>query len=201
MANTPPFSLSRPVILLPHQPRWAAEFASLAPRLAAWAGPSLLRLDHIGSTAVPGLAAKDVLDVQLTVADVTQTVELAYGLARGGFQVRKGYAYDVFAGLPVHSPDLRKCYGREPAGERRVHLHVRESGRFNHRFALLMRDYLRAEPSACHAYGLLKARAAALFPHSIDGYLYLKEPAFYLLYSAAEFWARHVGWQCPGLSG
>ncbi|TGD77578.1 GrpB family protein [Hymenobacter wooponensis] len=196
MSTAPPFASSRPV-LLPYQPRWAREFAALAQRLAPLVGSSLLRIDHIGSTAVPGLQAKDVLDVQLTVADLTQTAELTRGLTQAGFQLRAGFRYDEFGQLPAHCPDLRKLYWREPAGERRLHLHVREAGRFNTRFALLMRDYLRAQPAASQAYGRLKQRAATLFPSSIEGYLYIKAPVFELLYHAAAGWAAQTGWEPP----
>ncbi|GAB3298043.1 GrpB family protein [Hymenobacter tenuis] len=197
MSKSPPFALSRPVVLLPYQPRWAAEYTILAQQLTALAGNWLLRLDHIGSTAVPGLAAKDVLDVQLTVADLSQTQALTHQLTQAGFQLRPGYVYDEFADLPEGSPQLRKQYLREPPGERRMHLHLREAGRFNTRFALLLRDYLRAQPAARQAYGLLKQRAAAVFPRSIAGYLYLKEPVFYLLYQAATAWAEQTNWQLP----
>lgn len=197
MSKSPPFALSRPVVLLPYQPRWAEEFAVLAQRLRTLTEAGLLRLDHIGSTAVPGLAAKDVLDVQLTVADLSQTQALTQRLTRAGFQLRAGFIYDEFVDLPAHSPHLRKQYLREPTGERRLHLHVREVGRFNTRFALLMRDYLRAQPAARQAYGLLKQRAATLFPYSIEGYLYIKEPVFHLLYQAATEWAEQARWQPP----
>jgi GrpB-like predicted nucleotidyltransferase (UPF0157 family) len=87
---------------------------------------------------------------------------------------------------------------REPAGERRVHLHLREHGRFNQRYALLFRDYLRAAPPARAAYERLKYRAAALFPEDIDGYLALKDPALRLVYEAAALWAAQVGWTPDG---
>ena len=60
-----------PIVITEYQSRWPAEFAELAVRLRRAAGDLALRIDHIGSTSVPGLAAKDVIDVQVTVADVT----------------------------------------------------------------------------------------------------------------------------------
>ena len=157
-------------------------------------GNTILRIDHIGSTAVPTLSAKDVLDVQLTVPDITDTGALLHGLQQAGFRPRALVEYDIFQGLPPQSPELRKRYVREPPGERRTHIHVREAGRFNARYAVLFRDYLRANAPARAAYELLKNRAAELFPTSIDGYLYLKEPMFYLIYHAADLWAQQVGW-------
>jgi GrpB-like predicted nucleotidyltransferase (UPF0157 family) len=146
---------------------------------------------------VPGLSAKDVLDVQLTVADLAAVTRLTGPLRRAGFRQGETAQYDEFHGLPADSAELRKLYLREPEGERRTHLHLREAGRFNARYALLFRDYLRANAPARAEYELLKQRAAALFPASIDGYLYLKEPVFHLVFQAAELWAVQTGWQLP----
>lgn len=180
--------------MVPCRPTWALEFATLARRIHQAAEISLSDIDHIGSTAVPGLCAKDVLDVQLRVPRLADAADLTQRLRAAGFQRGEQLIYDGFSGMPVDAPGLAKRYLREPAGEWRVHLHVRETGQFNARFALLFRDYLRANPTARDQYGELKLRAAALFPNSIDGYLYLKEPIFHLLHQAAELWAEKVGW-------
>ena len=58
------------VVIEPYSERWAGEFAGLARRLRDVLGERALRIDHIGSTAVPGLAAKDRIDIQVTVADL-----------------------------------------------------------------------------------------------------------------------------------
>ncbi|RTQ48876.1 GrpB family protein [Hymenobacter gummosus] len=197
MPDLPAFAPSRPVVLVPYRPAWPDEFAALARRLRVLAGPLLLRIDHIGSTAVPGLSAKDVLDVQLTVTSLPAAAALTAALRHAGFRQGEATQYDEFHGLPPDSAELRKLYMREPAGERRTHLHIREAGRFNARYALLFRDYLRASPRARAEYELLKSRAAALFPRSIEGYLYLKEPVFHLVFEAASLWAAQVGWQLP----
>jgi GrpB-like predicted nucleotidyltransferase (UPF0157 family) len=89
---------------------------------------------------------------------------------------------------------------REPDGRRRTHVHVRELGRFNQRYALLFRDYLRASAGVRSAYELLKLRAAQLFPNDINGYLALKEPMLRVIYEAASLWAEKVGWN-PDLAG
>jgi dephospho-CoA kinase len=194
MADPLFFAPSRPVVLVPHQVAWAREFIDIAQRIRAVAGAALSGIDHIGSTAVPGLVAKDVLDIQLRVAHWSDITTLTHALREVGFQQGVKVEYDVFHGLTDRSPELRRYYMREPLGERRMHLHIREAGRFNTRYALLFRDYLRAHAPACAEYGLLKSRAAAIFPHSINGYLFLKEPVFHLLYHAAELWAATVAW-------
>jgi GrpB-like predicted nucleotidyltransferase (UPF0157 family) len=169
----------------------------MARRIRALVENAVLRIDHIGSTAVPGLRAKDVVDIQLTVPDLQDAANFTVPLWQAGFRQGEAFEYDVFHHLPAASLELRKLYMREPANERRVHLHIREAGRFNTRYALLCRDYLRANNTACSEYELLKLRAASLFPASIEGYLFLKEPVFHLLYEAAELWAQKIGWQLP----
>ncbi|GAB3325973.1 GrpB family protein [Hymenobacter humi] len=198
MHNLSQFESSRPVVLLPYQPAWAQEFVALAQRLRTAAGAGLMGIDHIGSTAVPGLCAKDVLDVQLQLPSLADAAGLTRRLCADGFRQGEQLTCDIFHGMSPHSPELAKLYMREPVGERRVHLHIREAGRFNARYALLFRDYLCAEAPARDEYGELKRRAAALFPNSIDGYLFLKEPVFHLVYQAAELWAEKTGWQPLG---
>ena len=167
----------------------------MAGRIHTIAAEAVLRIDHIGSTAVPALSAKNVIDIQLTVVDLEDAERTVSLLGEAGFRPKKSFEYDEFHGLQANSPELRKRYIREPSGERRTHIHVREAGRFNTRYALLFRDYLRANVHAREEYELAKRRAADLFPHSIDGYLFLKEPAFHLVYHAADLWAEKTGWR------
>jgi GrpB-like predicted nucleotidyltransferase (UPF0157 family) len=185
---------SRPLIVCAYQARWAAEYAQIARRIRDLAGPAALRIDHIGSTAVPGLAAKDVIDLQVTVADLGRADGVTAPLGAAGFRRGDEFVYDEFRTMQATDPELRKLYMREPEGQRRVHIHIRELGRFNQRYALLFRDYLRASESVRAEYELLKRRAAQLFPDSIDGYLFLKDPVFHIIYEAARLWAGATGW-------
>jgi len=183
-----------PVVVTTYQRRWAGDFVRIARRIRESVGDAAVRIDHIGSTAVLGLAAKDVIDLQVTIRDLSRAGELRSRLKAAGFRQGGRVQYDVFHGMAKTDPGLRKLFMREPEGERRAHVHVRELGRFNQRYALLVRDYLRSSQAARDAYALLKRRAARLFPRSIDGYLRLKEPVFHLLYEAASLWAGRVGW-------
>lgn len=189
------FGPARRVVVVPWQARWNAEFTETATRIRTLVGTAADRIDHIGSTAVPGLGAKDVIDLQITVADVERAEALTTPLRHAGFRQGDALEYDVFHGKPAADPDLRKRFMREPAGERRAHVHIRERGRFNQRYALLVRDYLRVADDARAQYELLKQRAARLFPEDIDGYLSLKDPVFHLIYDAAALWAEKTGWR------
>lgn len=123
--------ISRPVVVIPYQPRWADEFTHIARRIRAVVGRAAIRVDHIGSTAVPGLGAKDVIDLQITVADLDKADGLTQPLKAAGFRHGTRVDYYVFHTKPGTDPELRKRYMREPEGERRAHLHIRELGRFN----------------------------------------------------------------------
>src|SRR5262245_66519701 len=73
---------SRPVIITPYDERWPTEFTEFARRIRAIAGSAAIRIDHIGSTAVPGLAAKDVIDMQVTIADLDRGDEVTDRIRR-----------------------------------------------------------------------------------------------------------------------
>jgi GrpB-like predicted nucleotidyltransferase (UPF0157 family) len=185
---------SRPVIVSEYDPRWAAEFINLAQRIRGLVGTAAIRIDHIGSTSVPGLAAKDVIDLQMTVADLDRAEEVTVPLRDAGFRQGNEFVYDEFWTMAETDQQLRKLYMREPEEERRAHIHIRELGRFNQRYALLFRDYLRSSEVVRKGYEEVKRRAARLFPESIDGYLFLKDPVFHIIYEAACLWAGTIGW-------
>jgi GrpB-like predicted nucleotidyltransferase (UPF0157 family) len=185
---------SRPVVVTAYQPHWVDEFTEMARHIRDVVGQAAIRIDHIGSTAIPGLGAKDVIDIQITVADLDAADGLTNPLRAAGFRQGTAFEYDCFHRKPETDPELRKLYMREPEGERRAHIHVRELGRFNQRYALLCRDYLRASNDVRAEYELLKRRASQLFPDSIDGYLFLKDPVLHIIYEAASLWAEKVRW-------
>lgn len=193
--------VSRPVVLTESDPRWAAEFATLAAQLRQAAGRSALRIDHIGSTSVPGLAAKDVIDIQITVTDIERCQALLDALHGIGFRHGDAIVHDESADAAVTAHALRKRYMREPAGGKRVHVHIRQQGMLRQRHALLFRDFLRASPAVRNGYELLKRRAATLFPTDIDGYLWLKAPLIDVIHATAEQWAEVTGWPQDGVSG
>src|SRR5687768_10346773 len=123
---------------------WPDRFDDVARRLRERLGQDAVRIDHIGSTSVPGLDAKDVIDVQVTVAQLsvadTWPDELLPGL------VRRGADGDHVP--PGADGDPREWHKRMWSQRQAVHVHVREAGRANQRYALLFRDYLRADPRA-----------------------------------------------------
>lgn len=187
-------------VLAAADPDWPRQASSLAERLKAAAPEDVLAVDHIGSTAVPGLDAKDVLDLQLAVADLAAADRIAPLLAAAGFPPWPGILMD--SPLPARTDPAawsKRLHGNaDPA--RPVNLHVRVAGSPGWRFALCFRDWLRAEPAARQEYAAEKRRVAAL--HASDattsGYAEGKEAWFRdIAAPGMERWAESSGWQPP----
>jgi GrpB-like predicted nucleotidyltransferase (UPF0157 family) len=139
--------------IVPYDARWPAEFQRVGAPLREVLGKLALRIDHIGSTSVPGLVAKDTIDVQVTVAEL-EAGAISAVVAPLGYTLREDITGDHMPpGRSDPPEEWRKLYFRMPIGQRRTNLHVRQAGRANQRYALLFRDYLRADPVAARAYG------------------------------------------------
>ena len=187
----------RVIEIVPYQANWAAEFQQLGAALRLALGPLALRIDHIGSTSVPGLGAKDVLDVQVTVAALTEEPLAAAFSAAGRPLLPEVLEDHRPAGDRRPETDWQKRYCSKMPRERRSHIHVRAAGAANQRYALLFRDFLRSDPSASGSYERIKRELARLHPHDADAYYAVKDPACDLIMAAAERWAVSVNW-CLG---
>ncbi len=185
--NTP-----RPIVIVAYRPQWAEDFNAVAQPVAAALGGWALRVDHIGSTAVPGLAAKDIIDMQVTVADFTPDLQAAF--ERAGYTRGEHNRDHVPSGAAGSAHDWEKQMYRPPAGTRPLNLHVRRALSPNGRYALLFRDYLRAHPLAAAAYGRVKAALAQHGPTDWDLYYDVKDPVCDILMAGAEDWAAATGW-------
>jgi dephospho-CoA kinase len=151
----------------------------------------VLRVDHIGSTAVPVLAAKDVLDVQVMVDDLVAGERLAADLpAAAGLIRREGRWWDV--DVPGGQIDKVLLGAADPA--RAVNCHVRQRGSPAWREALLLRDWLRAHPEGAREYAELKRRLAASHPGDVETYAEAKTPFIRSVLARAAEWADQTGW-------
>jgi GrpB-like predicted nucleotidyltransferase (UPF0157 family) len=179
--------------IVDYRESWPAAFTALGTRLRRQMGDAALAIHHIGSTAVPGLAAKDVIDIQVTVADLN-----ALPVARieaAGFTLRDIRTDHLPPGMSLPPEELEKRFF---AGtERAANLHVRRRGRFNQRYPLLCRDYLRAHPDAATAYAEIKRQLARRFPNDAEAYYDIKDPVFDIIMAAARDWADRGSWQEP----
>ncbi len=183
------------VEIVPYDEHWPADFAAIGADLRGALGDLALRIDHIGSTSVPGLAAKDRIDVQLTVADFDRSDLVQAALEEIGYTLAPGNTRDHQPpGWAGPDAQWEKRFFRPPAAQRPTNLHVRAAGRANQRYPLLFRDYLRARPRSAAAYAELKRRLAHNL-RDLDSYPDVKDPACDLIIVAAEDWAAAIGWQ------
>ncbi|WP_174184594.1 dephospho-CoA kinase [Nocardia barduliensis] len=184
--------------LVPADPGWPAQAQRLIARLRVACGTAASRIDHVGSTSVPGLPAKDVIDLQITVADLHAAHGLRDALGAAGFPVR-----------PESTQDNPKPTPQDPAGAdtalwvkrfhqnadpgRLANVHVRVEGSPGQQYALLLRDWLRADADARAEYLAVKregeAKAAGLTgAEATSAYLEVKEPWFDAAYPRALAW-------------
>jgi GrpB-like predicted nucleotidyltransferase (UPF0157 family) len=183
------------VEIIPYQDRWPLEFKEIAKDLRESLGGLALRIDHIGSTSVPGLASKDVIDIQITVGALDPSVKAALDQL-GYLHIPENSLDHLPPNVVEVESDWEKWFFFQPEGQRRTNLHVRIQGRPNQRYALLFREYLRTHPSHVGAFAGLKKQLAELF-EDIDTYLKVKDPSVDLIYFAAQEWAEAAEWE-PG---
>ena len=185
-----------PVITLSDpDPTWPEQAARHLARIRHALGERAVTLDHIGSTAVPGLVAKDVLDLQVGVSSLADADEEDFvaALTAAGYPRVAGYLADtprVDGQEPQEWP--KRFHGNCDPGVA-VHLHVREVGSPGWRWALLFRDWLRAEPAAREEYAAVK-RGVEARRLSMEDYAEAKEPWFDGIHERLEVWARESGW-------
>ncbi|NYH42299.1 dephospho-CoA kinase [Micromonospora jinlongensis] len=172
---------------------WPEQYERLAARIRHTLGSDALRIDHIGSTALPGLAAQDVIDVQVAVRSLADADgALVDRLAHAGFPRVPGHWWDVPRPAGSGRWEKRLHGSADPA--RPVRLHVRVAGSPGWRYALLMRDHLRADPDQRAAYLLLKRDLVDAAPEAGDSGT-ARDPWFDEEYLRAEQWAEQTGWR------
>jgi GrpB-like predicted nucleotidyltransferase (UPF0157 family) len=146
--------------IVEHDPAWASVAEAEMRRVADALGEVAVRVDHVGSTAVAGLAAKPVIDLQLSVAAID-----ALDAYRGPLE-QLGY---LFAPDPA-SPDFH-LFAKPARRPRTHHLHVCEAGSSHELRHLAVRDFLRAHPDEAAEYEALKRRLAAEHPRDRLAYI------------------------------
>jgi GrpB-like predicted nucleotidyltransferase (UPF0157 family) len=163
-----------------YDPVWPEMAAAEIGRIEVALAGVAVRVEHVGSTAVPGLAAKPVIDLQVSVDALEPWARYVESLERLGY---------LFAPDP-QSPDFH-FFGRPAERPRTHHLHVCAAGSDHERRHLALRDYLRAHPDEATEYAALKRDLAARHPHDRLAYIDGKEQ-----YVAALEW-RALEWVEP----
>lgn len=152
LAEIAPTLVADAVILVEYDPEWPKAFAREEARLRQRLGDVALRIDHVGSTAIPGLMAKAIIDIQVSVRDVTDVDSYRVPLEE------LGYAFEPDPRFPTYP------FFRYPqTGPRLHHLHVSEAGSVEEAEHLVFRDRLREDPVIASLYRDLKHELARRF--------------------------------------
>lgn len=171
-----------PVDIVDYDPRWPETFAAFATRLREALGPVALRIVHVGSTAVPGLAAKPMIDIQVSVADVADENEYRLAIEALGWPLR------------VREPNHR-FFCPAATEDRTVHVHVCSAGSKWEHDHLLLVAYLSQHPVRADEYATLKRELASRFGDNRLAYTDAKDGFIADTLEMAEHWAGETGWQ------
>ena len=168
--------MGKPVTVVPWDPRWPAEFTKIRDELDAALdilAPRIpYRIEHVGSTSVPGLSAKPVIDLDLVIPSMEDFDEVKKALGAAGYRhegdlgipSREAFKYESKPGLMKHH--LYVCPENSPELCRH----------------LTFRDRLRSTPGEAEEYGRIKREAAARHPDDMDAYIAEKTPFIEKIY-------------------
>lgn len=183
------------VELVDYRESWPDDAARIIARLSRALGERAPEIEHIGSTSIPGMAAKDVIDIQIGVADLhdADAPEFVEILERAGYPRSEENRFDhPKEGVGDTDDWVKRFHGSSDPG-RIVHLHVRQLGTVNWQYALLFRDWLRSDRAAFDDY-LAEKRRLAEWCGTSSEYADAKEPWFAQVWPRMQEWARRTGW-------
>jgi len=166
------------VILKPHDPRWASEFARESAVLASALGGAISVIHHVGSTAILGIHAKPIIDMLAVTEDLSFLDESTTPITNLGYEA-----------LGEFGISGRRYFRKDnSAGERTHQIHAFQIGSAQITRHLAFRDYLLAHPTVAHDYDMLKHRLTAKFPKDIRSYTNGKDSFIKDIDSHAAAW-------------
>jgi GrpB-like predicted nucleotidyltransferase (UPF0157 family) len=167
------------ISVVPYDPEWVGEFEREAAAIRNALGDVLVRVDHVGSTAVPGLASKAIIDIQVSVDDIRDRDSFVGPLQCLGY---------LFAPDP-DSPEYH-YFGKPRERPRRYHVHVCAAGSHEEMRHLVVRDFLRAHPEESARYADFKRDLAGRSHHDRLAYIEGKESFMRDLELSAVAWSN-----------
>lgn len=182
------------IVIEPYNLNWPKEFESIKSDLSKILEDLAIRIDHIGSTSVPGLGAKDVIDIQITVDKLSPNI--ISKMVNAGYVHIERITNDHVPRGEDENPQLwEKLIFNESQGQRRANIHVRVQGNPNQKYPLLFRDYLRAHPNSAQSVELIKREIAKRHADDIEAYYDIKDPVYDLIWDAALDWSTYTNWK------
>lgn len=175
--------MPRQVILAPHQSSWAKMFDEEARRIRAILSANALAIHHIGSTAIPGIVAKPIIDMLVAVADLECVDRCNGDMATIGYEAKGAH------GIP-----MRRYFRKEnDCGIRTHHVHIYLSSSPEIDRHLAFRDFLNAHPDWANAYSNLKMKLAAKHAYCTQDYQEGKSEFVTSIGQLADSWRRDRG--------
>jgi GrpB-like predicted nucleotidyltransferase (UPF0157 family) len=150
----------RKIEVVPYNPDWPSLFKMEADRLGAILGQEAVAIHHIGSTAIPNIRAKPIIDILVEVQDIEKVDDFNTEM------IRQGYRPQGEFGIPG-----RRFFIKGPDDARTHHIHVFQTGHPEVQRHLDFRDYMVTHPEEAQAYSRLKETLAQRFPEDIEGYV------------------------------
>ena len=151
----------RKVEVVPHDPRWRDAFEAEAKHVAAALGENVVAVHHIGSTAIPNIYAKPIVDLLVEAGDIAEVDGRSSSMESLGYEVMGEY------GIPG-----RRYFRKDnEEGIRTHHIHAFKAGSAEGERHLAFRDYMNAHPLEAQRYSELKRRLAKEHPQSLDRYM------------------------------
>ena len=158
--------ITRHIVVMPYDERWVQDFEAIASEIRDSLGELALAIEHVGSTSVPGLSAKPIIDIDIVIRDYA-----AFGAVVSALKA-VGYHHEGDLGIAG-----REAFGYEGKSHlQKHHLYVCPQDSPELKRHIAFRNYLRDHPDAAREYSRIKAEGAALHPHDIDEYIAHKSP-------------------------
>ena len=154
------------VVVLPYDEAWKKDFEEIKAELMAVLDGLVLSVEHVGSTSVPGLAAKPIIDIDVIIEDTDCFEKVKTALETIGYQ------HEGDLGIPGR--EAFKYHGKEHLRKHHLYVCAKDSDELKRH--LSFRDYLRTHPEAVKEYGRIKEEGARLYPNDIDSYIEYKAP-------------------------
>ena len=155
---------TKQVIVLPYDEKWAEDFIQIKTEIRQALGDLAVSIEHVGSTAVPGLSAKPIIDMDVVIEDETMLDSVIHALSKIG--------YEHEGNLGIDGREAFKYDGKEHLQQHHLYVCPRDSAELERH--LKFRDYLRKHPEAVREYSRIKEEGAALYPQDIDKYMEYK---------------------------
>lgn len=164
------------VVVEKYDPAWAQDFEKIRNELCGALGGLFVSIEHVGSTSVPGLSAKPVIDIDVVIED--------YGVFAQVVEALSGIGYEHEGDLGIAGREAFRYSGKEHLKKHHLYVCPRDSGELRRHVAF--RDYLRAYPEAAEEYGRVKMEGAAMYLDNIDGYIAHKTDVILKIYAEIE---------------